>query len=83
MVDTVEGYDDAPVRIVTVMSLREAKHSTPKREKVLAIYIDEETADELKTTRGWKFAWLKTKKVVPLELCQVLEEEMRKNSFSR
>jgi len=83
MIDTVEGYDDAPVRIVTIMSLREAKYSTPKREKVLAIYVDEEMADELKTTKGWKFAWLDTKREVPFEMWKALKEEMGKHHFSR
>ncbi|GAG81770.1 unnamed protein product [marine sediment metagenome] len=83
MIDTVEGYDDAPVRIVTVMSLREAKYSTPKREKVLAVYIDREMADELKTTKGWQFTWLDTKKEVSVEMWKALLEEMGKHHFSR
>lgn len=83
MIDTVEGYDDTPVRIVTVMSLREAKHSTPKREKVLAVYLDEEMAAELDTVEGWQFTWLDAKREIPNGMRRMLLEEMGKHHFSR
>ncbi len=82
MVDIVEGYDDAPVRIVTLMTPREAKYSTPKRERVLAIYLDEEMADELKEVKGWQFTWLNTGEV-PSGLRRILLKEMEKHHFSR
>ena len=83
VVDTVEGYDDTPVRIVTVMSLREAKYSTPKREKVLAVYLDEEMADELGKVEGWRFTWLDEKREILNEMRRILLEEMGKHHFSR
>ena len=50
---------------------------------MLAVYLDEEMADELGTVEGWQFTWLDEKREILNEMRRILLEEMGKHHFSR